>query len=77
MGKRIFILATLFVCGGWLQANAQTSSSDYALKRAISLYNFDHWTEARACVPNYLRLRIERELSRLTTIWPCAIRNLN
>ena len=48
MGKKIFILATLLVCGGWLQANAQTSSSDYALKRAISLYNFDHWTEARA-----------------------------
>ena len=41
MGKKIFILATLLVCGGWLQANAQTSSSDYALKRAISLYNFD------------------------------------
>lgn len=48
MRKKIFILAALFVCGSWLQSSAQSTSSDEALKRAISLYNFDHWTEARA-----------------------------
>ena len=48
MRRKLFILAALLVCGGVWQASAQSLSSNEALKRAISLYNFDHWTEARA-----------------------------
>ena len=48
MRRKLFILAALLVCGGVWQASAQSISSNEALKRAISLYNFDHWTEARA-----------------------------
>ncbi|MBQ4127125.1 MAG: tetratricopeptide repeat protein, partial [Alistipes sp.] len=48
MRKKLFILAALLVCGGWASVMAQSISTDEALKRAISLYNFDHWAEARA-----------------------------
>ena len=47
MRKKLFILAALLLCGCLWQANAQTNSSKEALERAISLYKFDHWTEAR------------------------------
>lgn len=48
MRKKLFILAAFMVCGGWASVMAQSISTDEALKRAISLYNFDHWAEARA-----------------------------
>lgn len=48
MRKKIFILAAVLICGNWSGANAQSAISDAALERAISLYKFDHWVEARA-----------------------------
>ena len=48
MRKKLFILAVLLLFGSIWQINAQSKSYDEALTRAISLYKFDHWTEARS-----------------------------
>ena len=48
MRKKLFILAALLLFGSIWQINAQSKSYDEALTRAISLYKFDHWTEARS-----------------------------
>lgn len=48
MRKKLFILAAVLLCGSWPEANAQSTPTNEALSRAISLYDFDHWVEARA-----------------------------
>lgn len=48
MRKKIFILTAAVLCGTWSFVEAQSLSVDQQIKRAISLYDFDHWAEARA-----------------------------
>lgn len=68
MRRKILLSLLLVVCGGVFTLRAQTPSVDTDIERAVSLYNFGHWIEARTELQRVRsglstvsdRLRIER-----------------